>query len=644
MANDTWLGRSRTGGILGGRYDRIVALLVLLLGVLMLPLRFVLSHLYASTFPIVLVTAAGLYLLALRRDETSYYGVPMLTAGGGLFLASLSFFGMTGLVLVAALAGQRTLLFYGLAGLVGTAILAQILFVDVDDLRPKLILSEVVVLALTVRFAALYTTPGVIGVDPWSHITFIENIVAQHSLDAMQTKYYAAPLYHLLATFLVVAADVSARNGLYLTTGLTYPFLLLFVYFAARLLAPVRWSLLAVVLYAVSDHAIRWGITLIPTTMALGIYLAAFYLLVRVITSETRTRELALLAFLIIGITLTHQVSSFIMLMTLTAVFLTRFVVDVDALFPESSGTDITGLLFFNGGLIILVWSVTPYLDGTFTSVMINRLLGAVSGAGLFEAGSSAKNAASTAGGESGGLVTKLVAYLDIGGFLVLLCIGIVGAIYVLRSQRASHATLAFVAGTSIMSFFALGLPILGIDSFVPGRWYAFMYVLLCILGAIGVGYLAYSLNPTLMTTFVLVLIVAFPLMTVLSLSATPDNPPIPEQQVRKGYTATEMSALETISATNGEDTPLFYTDDPYRATFVRSDSVDMAGKMVVPEDGPVPHDRVVYREYQSTGAPLLFTANRTSKMEQVPRRKVCSSTRNHVYSNGDVMVCTRPN
>ena len=631
------------GGVLGGRYDRIVAILVLIFGVVMFPLRFVLSHLYASTFPVVLVAAAVLYLLALRRDTLSYYPLPTLTAEGGLLLSTLSFLGMTAMVLVAVFAGERSLLFFGLAGLVGCSVLAQVVFVEEVELQPKLVLLQTVVLALLVRFAALYTSPGVIGVDPWSHVTFMENIVAAHSLSGMQTKYNAAPLYHLFATFLMVTADVSARNALYLTTGLTYPFLTLFVYFAARQLLPVRWSLLAVVLYAVSDHAIRWGITLIPTTMGLALYFAAFYFLVRVMTRETPTREVALLAFLIFGITLTHQVSSFVMLMTLVAVFITRFVVDVDALFPDSSGTDITGLLFFNGGLIILVWSITPYSSGTFTSVMANRLLSAVQGAGFGQNTTSAKNVASTAGGSGSSFMAQLVGYLDIAAFLMLLCLGVVGAIYVLRSRRASHTTLAFVVATGIMGFFALGLPLLGVSTFVPGRWYAFMYVLLAILSALGLGYLSYNLNPRGTLALVMILLVAFPTVSVLALSGTPDNPPIDSEQVRKSYTEPEIAAMHTIGATTNRNTPMPYTDDPYRGTFIRSGSTETAGKMVVPENAPVPHEMVVYREYQSEGAPLLFTANRSPLKEQIPREKVCPSSRNWVYSNQDVMVCTTP-
>ena len=643
MVGDS-LMESDAGGLFGGRYDRIAAFLALLLAVAMFPLRFVLSHIYASTFPIVLAVAAVLYLLATRRDRSAGYALPTLPAWGALLVPSLTFFTTSAMVVVAALASHRSVTFFALAAVAGILVLVQVFFTAAEDLRPGVVLFEVLALALVVRFAALYTTPGVIGVDTWSHTSFVQDIMAQNSLSAIGTKYYASPLFHLFAAFTAMLADTSARNGIYLSFGLAYPFLILTVYPITRLFAPVRWALLATALFAINDQAVRWGLTLIPTSMAFGMYLAALYLLLRILVKDHNTRDTALLALLIVGITLTHQVSSFVMLVTLGGVFAAGLLLRSDVLFPRQTASHVLGLLVFNLGSIILAWSVTPYLGSTFTSVMVNRLRGTLKTAALFDMGNSAKNAAASAGSAAGSdaLMLKLYAYLDTLPFLLMLAIAVVGALYVLRSDRVNHATLGLVVTVCGMAVFALALPVAGIALFVPGRWFVFMSLVFAVLGALGLGYLTDNLEPRVLFACVAVFLLLYPSVAVVAGGATPDNPLFPEYRIRTGYSATEVEAAETITSTTPPGAPFRYTDDPYRHVLIRGYGQD-TGKMVVPPDKPVPHDVTIYREYQSQGAPLVFnsTARNQTKMEQVRQSKICPGSRSKVYTNGDVLMCT---
>ena len=643
MVGDS-LMQSDAGGLFGGRYDRIAAVLALVLAVAMFPLRFVLSHIYASTFPIVLALASILYLLATRRERASGYALPTFPGWAALLVPSLTFFTISGMVVVAAMASHRSITFFGLAGVAGSLLLAQVFFTAEEDLRPGVVLLEVLSLALVVRFAALYTTPGVIGVDTWSHTSFVQGIVSQHSLSAIGTKYYASPLFHLYAAFTALLTDSSARNGVYLSFGLAYPFVMLTVYPITRLFAPARWALLATALFAINDQAIRWGLTLIPTSMAFGMYLAALYLLLRLLVKNYEARDTALLAVLIVGITLTHQVSSFVMLVTLGGVFAAGLLLRSDYLFPRSTASHMFGLLMFNLGTIVLVWSVTPYLGGTFTSVMVNRLRGRLRTAALFDMGNSAKNVAGSAGSASGSdaFMRTLYAYIDTLPFLIMLTVAVIGALYVLRSDRANHATLGLVAAVCGMAVFALALPVAGLALFVPGRWFVFMSVLFAVLGALGLGYLTERLNPKALFAFVAIFLLLYPSVAVVAGGATPDNPLFPEYRIRTGYSDTEVAAVETITSTTPTGAPFRYTDDPYRTVFIRGYGQD-TGKMVVPPNDPVPHEVVIYREYQTQGAPLVFntTVRNQTKMTQLRQSKICPGSRSKVYTNGDVMVCT---
>ena len=644
MVGDS-LMQSDAGGLFGGRYDRVAAMLGLVLAVAMFPLRFVLSHIYASTFPIVLAVASILYLLATRRDRASGYSLPTLPERLALFAPSLTFFIVAAMVVVAAMASRRSAMFFNLAGVAGALVLVQVFFTAEEDLRPGVVLLEVLALALVVRFAALYTTPGVIGIDTWSHMGFVQDIIAQHSLSAIGTKYYASPLFHLYAAFTSLLTGTSARNGIYLSFGLAYPFVILTVYPITRLFAPARWALLATMLFAINDQAVRWGLTLIPTSMAFGMYLVALYLLLRVLVKDFEARDTALLAVLIVGITLTHQVSSFVMLVTLGGVFVAGLLVRSDYLFPRATASHVFGLLTFNLGTVVLVWSVTPYLGGTFTSVMVNRLRGSLKTAALFDMTGSAKNVSGNAGGAGAEtFMLQLYAYIDTLPFLILLTVAVVGALYVLRSDRADHATLGLVAAVCGMAVFALALPVAGLALFVPGRWFVFMSLLFAILGALGLGYLTERLNPKVLFAFVAIFLLLYPSVAVVAGGATPDNPLFPEYRIRTGYTETEVVAAETITSTTPPGAPFRYTDDPYRTVLIRGYGQD-TGKMVVPPNSPVPHEVTIYREYQTQGAPLVFntTTRNETKMEQIRQSKICPESRSKIYTNGDVLVCTNP-
>jgi hypothetical protein len=237
-----------------------------------------------------------------------------------------------------------------------------------------------------------------------------------------------------------------------------------------------------------------------------------------------------------------------------------------------------------------------------------------------------------------------LYAYIDTLPFLILLTVAVIGALYVLHSDRASHATLGLVVAVCGMAVFALALPVAGLALFVPGRWFVFMSLLFAILGALGMGYLTEQLNPKVLFAFVAILLLLYPSVAIVAGGATPDNPLFPEYRIQSGYSETEVVAAETITSTTPPGAPFRYTDDPYRTVLIRGYGQD-TGKMVVPPNQPVPHEVTIYREYQTQGAPLVFntTARNETKMEQLRQSKICPGSRSKVYTNGDVLVCTNP-
>jgi hypothetical protein len=636
-----------------GRFDVAGAFVGLLAAALLFPLRFLSSQIYIQTLPIVVGLASVIYLIGVRRDRSEAW-TPQFGAGVARLAPTAIFFGLAAMVLVAAVAGQRTLLFYGLGGAVGTVLLAQIAFLRDRNFHPGIVMAQVVVYGLVVRFAALYTAPGFIGVDVWSHMTYVQAINRTGSLAAIaDSKYFASPFYHLLTVGAANLLDLSLRNGLYLSLGLVMPLSVLLIYGTASLLVPPRWAAFAAATYAVSDHAIRWGIHLIPTSLGLVFFLGMLFSLVRVLQSEPRVRDYLLLVFFSAAVILTHQISSFIMLVLVGAGLVGQLLLTFDLVRHPTPNTpflrqvsgpvNLLGLLAFDLGFITFMWSLTPYQGDTFLETVLNYLYSTILTSAGFLNGvtSDSASAAGAAGGPASPFITQLSTYVDTLGFLILLCATILGGLVVMRRRWGNHATFTLLVAVVTMLFFVLGLPLFNINNFVPGRWWAFLYAPMAILGVIGLRSLGRNLSPRVVVACLLVFALVFPGIMLMSSDGTPDSPVFRTQNERLSYTDTELTAVQTLDEVAAEDGPPLYTDHPYATVFVRTET--HPAEVIQLRDGRTVADgRIVYREYQSDGGSFFRTAPGAG-IRNPPQERICDPATSHVYANGDVRVCGSP-
>jgi hypothetical protein len=574
-------------------------------------------------------------------------------------LVGVVFLGLGGMVVTAALAGGRNIIFMDLAGLVGAVMVGQVLLADDRHVRAPVLLAELVLFTLVLRFAALYTAPGFIGIDVWSHTTFVEQILAADSLSAISdNKYYASPLYHLLTVSAATMADLTVRNALYLSLGLAMVVAPLFVYGTARLFVPLRWAFVAGVLYAVADQAIRWGVHLIPTSLGLLFFLACLYSLVRVTHASDRWRGFGLLVLFSTAIIVTHQLSSFIMLVLLGAGLVAQVLLRFDIFAGESEPlafggsaagpVNIAGLVVFDFGLIIFTWSLTPYQGDTFLETVLNYFYVNLLQAGFLRDVNSGAGGASQAGGEaSQQFLATVSTYVTELGFLLLIFAGFVGCLALLNRSRASQSTYALVVAITAMLFVVLGLPLFGIENFVPGRWIGFLYALLAVVGVLGLRYLSVRLPTKAAVVLLLLFVAVYPNVMVLSNDGAMDNPAFPNQHERLSYTEQELAALETVGdlrSPNASDGEL-YTDDPYGAIWERTDTYP-AEPLPARNGRVLPQEFTVYRSYQSEHA-SYFERNETTGTAvnlDPPKQEVCPRSMDYIYTNGQVTACTLPN
>lgn len=639
--------------------DTGAAALGLCLAVALFPLRFFASQVYIKTIPLVLGAACILYLIASVSDGRTVTGLPTLSRDVRRLLPILVTVCASAMIVIAVEHGQRSVLFYDVAGIAGTLLLAQIVFSGEKSFNRAQVLFQILLLAAVVRLSAVYVTPGLIGIDIWTHVTQLaQSIKASGSVEAIaDNKHYTSPLYHLLVVATSLLADVPLRLALYLSLGLAMPVALLAVYSTASLLVEPRWAAFATVLFSLGDYVIEWGIHLIPTSMGLVFFLAVLYWLLRVMRTGYGIREFGLLILFSTAVILTHQVSSFIMLVVLSAGLLAYLVLnlsifDRSALDPDvfrpRNPLNIAGLLAFDAGFITFLWSFTPYNGNSFLVTVLSYLQETLaSSAGILNlAGPSSDGAAAAAASEGPTLVQTLSTYLDTIGFLLLLFGTFVGCLYVVNRDRAQQSMFTLLTASAVMLVFVLGLPMFGIRNFIPQRWFAFLYAPLALLAAIGIRHLAIEMDRRAITAIVLIFVLVFPSVMVMSSNGTIDNPVFDDQAAELAYSEAEIDAVYSIGRMTGSPDgdsirpdQVLFTDHPYQTLFTRTGSYP-ADTARINDSERVDHDLTVYRAEQTASATYFLNSNGIGESRNIHQRRICRDEQAILYSNADVKLC----
>ncbi|RQG95385.1 hypothetical protein [Natrarchaeobius chitinivorans] len=640
------------------RLDTVAAIGGLAIALALLPLRLFASQIYLNTVPLVLGTACLLYIAALyqQRDGESY---PRLPESVTMALPSVVLVGLTAMVLLPVVQGERTAAFFGLSSVVATLLVGQILFASDRTFDRGLLLLQIVLFAFVFRFTALYATPGFVGIDIWTHMELASAIREEGSLGAIShDKHYASPFYHLLVVASSLLFDVSLRLGLYLSVGIVMPASILLVYATTNLLVSDRWSVLAAALYALASHVSMWGIHLIPTSLGLVFFLGMLYALIRVMRIEYTFRDFSLLLLLSVAVVLTHQVSTFIMLVLLLAAFVAQVVfvvgpfgltrLDPDV-FRVKKPVNLIGLVVFNFGMTIFVWSLTPYRQQSFLATVLSFFTQTLEeSAGFLNIASG-----STGGGEAASvtdptLLEQVLPYIDALGFLFLLGATFAGCLYVVHRRRAEQSVFTLLLAAAFMLVFVMGMPMFGIHTFIPTRWFAFLYAPMAILGAIGLRTVTQNLSPAFVVSCLLLFTLIYPGAMVLAVESNADNPVFDEQHERLAYDEAELAAVESVAALTGspdgsEIRPdqRLYTDHPYQTVISRTGAYPSTTTATVPNDSVADHEYVVYREAQSTRAVYFTDESGEGRITQISRDQLCRPDQATIYTNGEVTVCT---
>jgi len=342
-------------------------------------------------------------------------------------------------------------------------------------------LTLISVTGITSRMMGYYGSELYVGVDIYGHNRIVESIVQVNSMEPLlSSKYYYAPIYHLLTASgdLILGVPVKTASALTTLVVVTVvPAIVVFV--LIRYLWNVQTALMGAFLYTASDHAIRWAVHTIPTSLGLVFFGLLVFALFRY-DREYRRIFLLLFVLSLVFLTFTHQVSSFIAVVFVGSYLATRI------LYEGTVREHVVNVSLLSGLVLVSDFVVTKF-DGpggvSFFELVLGNFVSKLLTAGVETRPEvTLPQDPSISGGASAGL-----NLIQVGGSALLLCLALVGSLYWLNKKRESSELftgLAFGVTVTVMLAFILGGPIVGIRNLLPMRWFAFVYIPLTVLAA----------------------------------------------------------------------------------------------------------------------------------------------------------------
>jgi len=340
------------------------------------------------------------------------------------------------------------------------------------------------------RATAFYSSSLSVGIDIFTHHRFASGIITEQTLSGIgQTKYFYAPLYHVLIGWSSLLLGMPLRN----VTILVVSMAVTAIPALAIYLIGTRWhsktiGLVAALLLTGSDFIIQWGVR--PTPTSLGIVFFILVLLIIIDHADLATgakksdpRKLLLCGLFFISLNLTHQFSVFVSVVTLVAIFLGM------ALFDSRISDRAINISFVASSILFLNFIITKSGGPSGGRTFLDKTTGSLA-LTILETSANArvtrflpKDSSITPVGAAG------IGLVHVAGSATLLALGILGALLMLdRSKQNSDSRGGFVLGIAVSLPLTIALigPIFGIRNLLPFRWFAFLYFPLSVLAAYG--------------------------------------------------------------------------------------------------------------------------------------------------------------
>ncbi len=521
--------------------DIIFALIGIIIGFIIILLHYLIS-LNQLDIGFVLIASCLFYFL-FKNSIKSDYNINMPFNRRHQILLNIIFFTFYPVVL---------LIYHGqlysrpFSYFVLTSLLVGILSIEIIAYNRKnqtQLLFKILLLSITFWFETFYNFPSFSGSDSFWHVKIIQLISDTASIPPVEisSKYFNYPIFHILVSIASILSNINLKDSLFFTVSLSNLLCSIFIYLISSQIFNKKSGLIAVLLYNFSDSILYINVlNIIPGSLVLCYFLVILHIYYK---DQIRPENRFILLFMTLISIITHQLSSFIVLISLLSVQLAR----IFHLYVNSSK-----VLLVNTKTYFLAFAVSLQFYWMFTYVGSNRTVFNY----LIEPMIRALTTDIMIGNEEA--VTSAVYYSTLSnilfhlGYLILLFISIGGIILEASSKDDRKFSMSIVS--LILFSIIYGVPLLGIRNMFTGRWFPFLIVFLVILASpyfLKAIYLLKSKSTIIISCFIIFSVFTFFMITTPYINE--DNPLYSKERFsRNQFKESEINALKIFNICSG--------------------------------------------------------------------------------------------
>lgn len=494
------------------------------------------------------------------------------------------------------------------------------------------ILLQILLLSTSLRWGVTFEFPGLIGSDSWYHSLLTEYIMKNGRVisplyrmgwtPVQVSEYGSFPFTHLIVAMTGLVTSIqSYKVSSVSSIGVFEVVSLLFVFLMTRkTLSDVRLPLLATLFVGVSNWHIVYGFALIPQSLGYGFFALVIYLLVKQTLKPTYS-NLLLIFLALFSTILSHTVTSFVLVVTIAAFFLSKrfypYFVKNPPLTLQKVGITLS-LTLFSGISVLVYWIF-------YTDFFTERVL-----YWMWDL--------RTTGTTSPAFKSYIHYEFDQLGIYFLYILAVIGCLIWLKKRERSLLKFTLIISTSTFLFFIYGSWLLGLRSILPSRWFVFVFILIAVPAAEGLKNLVKTGKREKMLILTTLLIFFLTFLMITTDDANKDSPLFKKEEVvGASYLESEMCAAETI---NGFLNGTVYADQGFAGYFWWVLKRNMTSINFIafepPREGIVIERNYFYE--RPTSLRIYGPYIRVNRTFEITLQNM-----NKVYCNGEVAAYTRP-
>lgn len=255
-----------------------------------------------------------------------FYNIIETNSNKYIILMSLLFIQMFILsIFVLAVEIERPIAYFLLIALLAGILLVETIFLKLGQNYAKIIvLLEIIFVSLNLCFGVTLNYPFFFGhTDIFNHLNIFRTILTDGSIPSSIGDYYYFPLFHVLNSIFTLFVGLNIQTSYFILSAFLVSFSVILIYLLClHITKNVNISLLAALLYIFCEPIIYASLYVLPSTTAFFFILLILYLW---IAGKRDIRLIMLSIFLILPLTLLHQISSVIFLFLMVLLLIINF-------------------------------------------------------------------------------------------------------------------------------------------------------------------------------------------------------------------------------------------------------------------------------------------------------------------------------